>query len=436
MIRADARVRVVLVNYNGGELLERAVLSALNSQWPGPIDVIVVDNASSDDSLAAVAELGAVTVIQTGSNEGFAANNRGIADLIGGDHQIDLPAPDVVALLNPDAFLRPDSLRLLAGALNADKLIGAASPTIVFDRPFLECLIETPSKHLVVDRIESGERDLSAQCHGIDGAERLPGADGPVWLCPNGSTLRVPVSSANERIVFHVSQGMGTIDGVDLSDSSAARIDALMRRSHRVVQNAGIFVDGFGNGHNHAFGTRVEDLNGTSGPLWCGAAVCFHADYLRDVGGFDERYFLYYEDVDLALRGLAQGWNTVYVPDAIVEHRHSDQTVQGSELVEVLQHKNRLLTQVRHGSTGEVVKSFGRAALTPMSLAASAVRSPGERKERLRLASWRAKALRDAVKGLPEARKVRSSIDEERQIDADEVRRVARKSRSGRNPKK
>ena len=47
MIRADARLRVVLVNYNGGDLLQRAVRSALTSQWPGEVDVVVVDNAST-----------------------------------------------------------------------------------------------------------------------------------------------------------------------------------------------------------------------------------------------------------------------------------------------------------------------------------------------------------------------------------------------------
>ena len=63
MIRADARLRVVLVNYNGGDLLQRAVRSALTSQWPGEVDVVVVDNASTDDSLAAIEELAGVHII-------------------------------------------------------------------------------------------------------------------------------------------------------------------------------------------------------------------------------------------------------------------------------------------------------------------------------------------------------------------------------------
>ncbi len=40
---------------------------------------------------------------------------------------------------------------------------------------------------------------------------------------------------------------------------------------------------------------------------WCGAAVLLRADYLREVGAFDERLFLYSEDVELAWRGLQHG---------------------------------------------------------------------------------------------------------------------------------
>ncbi len=407
MIRADARARVVLVNYNGGQLLERAVRSAATAQWPGLIDIVIVDNDSSDDSLEAVRSIPNVSVIETGTNAGFAANNLGFADLLGEPFALDLPEPDVVALLNPDAFLRPDALRRLAGALNTETKVGAASPLILFDRPFLECAIETSDKHLVIDRVESAGTDISAQCHGVYGAERLPGADGPVWLCPNSSLLRVPISTANERITFHVGHGTGVIDGVALDDNGSARIDALMRRSYRIVQNAGISVDEWGTGHNRGFAKRVDEPRGAPAPLWCGAAVVFHADYLRQVGGFDERYFLYYEDVDLGLRGLDAGWSTAHVPEAIVEHRHSDRSVQGTELVEVLQHRNRLLTQVRHGSTTDVAKTFARAAATPVSLALSAVRTPNERSERLRLAKWRAKSFGQAVKGVGGARSAR-----------------------------
>ena len=429
MIRADARLRVVLVNYNGGSLLERAVRSALASQWPGELDVVVVDNASTDDSLSAIEELSDVHVIRNDTNEGFSANNHGIGDLIGDELDLDLPEPEIVALLNPDATVRPEALRRLAAELDPDKRIGVASPTILFDRPFIECQIGATDDPLVISSVLCGTDDLASQCHGINGAERFPGVDGPVWHCPNGSTLRVPIAAMGAKLVLTVSQGEGLIDGAVVQPGSVYESDVAAHPTYRIVQNAGVRVDEAGVGHSRGFAKRVDEPLGAAAALWTGAAAVFHADYFRTVGGFDPEYFLYYEDVELGLRGLAHGWVTMHVPDAIVEHRHSHTTVQGAELVEVLQHKNRLLTQVRHGSRTDVAKTFGRAALTPVSLAASSLRHPGERQERLQLAKWRAKALRDAVKGIPGAREARSEIDRHRSVDTSEVQRIARRKR-------
>lgn len=427
MIRADARLRVVLVNYNGGDLLKRAVRTALASQWPGEIDVVVVDNASTDDSLDAIDGLTNVHLIRNDTNEGFSANNHGLADLIGDEFSLQLPEPDVVALLNPDAAVRPEAFRRLAGVLEVDKKIGVATPTILFDRPFIECHILAGDDPLIISHIKCGDDDLASQCHGVNGAERFPGPDGPVWHCPHRSILRVPVTTVGGDLELGVERGEGVIDGESVSAGMVYTSFMAGRPSLRIVQNAGVRIDSAGVGHSRGFAKRVDEQLGPVAALWTGAAAVFHADYFRTVGGFDPGYFLYYEDVELGLRGLANGWITAHVPDAIVEHRHSDRTVQGSELVEVMQHKNRLLTQVRHGSKVDVAKTFGRAALTPVSLAASALRSPGERHERLRLAKWRAQALRDAVKGLPEAREARDLIDQGRTVESDEVQRIARR---------
>ena len=168
MIRADARLRVVVVNFNGGALLERAVRSALGSQWPGEIDVVVIDNASSDSSAEAVETLPGVHVIWNETNEGFGANNLGFSDLVGDELEVDLPAAGVIALLNPDAMVRPDAFRLLAAQLDEDRKIGAASPTIVFDRSFVE--IDVLGDGITIDSVTTGFDELGAQCHGIDGA--------------------------------------------------------------------------------------------------------------------------------------------------------------------------------------------------------------------------------------------------------------------------
>lgn len=423
MIRADARLRVVLVNFNAGALLGRAVRSVVASQWPGEIDVVIVDNASSDGSLAEVESLDEVTVIRRPRNEGFGANNHGFLDLLGDEIEADVAPADVVALLNPDAMVTPSTFRLLAAALDEDAKIGAASPTIVFDRPFMEVQIDDGT--LVIDSVSAGADDLAAQCHGTSGAERLPGTDGPVWLCPAGSILRIPVDRLGSPVVVGVAAGSARLDGTHIEGPTERALQAAERSTHRIVQNAGTFIGHRGIGVNRGFAQRTSDDLGPDAPLWCGAAVVFHPDYLRAVGGFDPEYFLYYEDVDLALRGVAQGWTTVHVPAAIVEHRHSDRSVQGTELVEVLQHRNRLLTLVRHAPPVDIATGFAYAALTPLSLAFSALRIPSQRSERLRLARWRARSLGQAVRGVGHARVARKEIEATRVVDAAQVQRLA-----------
>ncbi|MEQ1871030.1 MAG: glycosyltransferase family 2 protein [Vicinamibacterales bacterium] len=52
----------------------------------------------------------------------------------------------------------------------------------------------------------------------------------------------------------------------------------------------------------------------------CGAALLVRRDLFERLGGFDERLFLYLEDVDLARRAADLGWRTRFCPAAVVQH--------------------------------------------------------------------------------------------------------------------
>ncbi|HTU15582.1 MAG TPA: glycosyltransferase family 2 protein [Solirubrobacterales bacterium] len=52
----------------------------------------------------------------------------------------------------------------------------------------------------------------------------------------------------------------------------------------------------------------------------CGAACMFRRQVIADVGGYDESYFAFYEDVDLNVRARVAGWNFRVVPSAVVWH--------------------------------------------------------------------------------------------------------------------
>jgi len=63
----------------------------------------------------------------------------------------------------------------------------------------------------------------------------------------------------------------------------------------------------------------------------CAAAALYRTDWLRRVGGFDERFFCYAEDVDLAFRLRLAGGRCLQVADAVVAHVGSAATGKGSD---------------------------------------------------------------------------------------------------------
>jgi GT2 family glycosyltransferase len=81
---------------------------------------------------------------------------------------------------------------------------------------------------------------------------------------------------------------------------------------------------------------------------WCGGAVLLSVRYLRDVGVFDDRYFMYYEDTDLSWRGRLAGWRYRYVPESVVRHEHAASSKEGSALFMHFVERNRFLTLARN----------------------------------------------------------------------------------------
>ncbi|MBN1234722.1 MAG: glycosyltransferase family 2 protein [Methanotrichaceae archaeon] len=64
----------------------------------------------------------------------------------------------------------------------------------------------------------------------------------------------------------------------------------------------------------------------------CAGAALYRKEMLDEIGLFDEDFFLYMEDVDLAFRARLAGWRCIYVPEAVVYHHHGGTAVPGSDL--------------------------------------------------------------------------------------------------------
>lgn len=79
-----------------------------------------------------------------------------------------------------------------------------------------------------------------------------------------------------------------------------------------------------------------------------GAFLLVRRDVYRDLGGFDERFFVYFEDVDLCRRALDAGWKTIFVSEARAFHggHGSSDQVRARRLFYSL--RSRLLYMDKH----------------------------------------------------------------------------------------
>jgi hypothetical protein len=111
---------VVIVNYNGKHLLHDCLRAVLSQKY-GRFEVILVDNASGDDSAAYVAsDFPAVTLVRLASNAGFAGgNNEGVRHAKG----------ELVVLLNNDTIVEDGWLEALVDAVTPSA-VGVAGSCI------------------------------------------------------------------------------------------------------------------------------------------------------------------------------------------------------------------------------------------------------------------------------------------------------------------
>lgn len=237
-------ISIIIINWNGRGLLENC-LQALEHQTLRPLEIIVVDNASTDDSVAWLqTQHPTVKLICNERNLGFAAaNNQGWRVARG----------EAIALLNNDAWPEPTWLAHLVAPLTTDARLGMVASKMVFaHQPNL----------------------INSVGIGIDRC-------GVVW-----------------------DEGGG--QGAD-----------------EFLEPAEIF-----------------------GP--CAGAGLYRRALLDDVGLFDEDFFAYLEDVDLAWRARWRGWRAGYAPTAIVHHVHSASFQEGSALKTFLLARNKIWVLVKN----------------------------------------------------------------------------------------
>jgi GT2 family glycosyltransferase len=394
------RLRIVVVDHNGGHRTIGVVDRLVSDPWSGTREIVVVDNASTDGAATEVRRRHPDVVVRRSErNLGFAGGvNAGLGDL---------SDVDLVALVNNDVTAPAGWLEPLAAALSADPRLAAASPKVLLDGRYERVtLTSEPEPTSWLDRRARGVRLHAWEAHGaLAGRVHLAhgflgregvggGRAGFTWAAPSawlwapvartgiGGELRLELSAPRRKHVV-ITAG-DDVHELEVSSSPTWFHVPLDGVGVDVVNSAGAALDGDG------FGIDLGWLQPDDGafdapadvPAWSGSAVLLRAQHLREVGVFDEQLFLYYEDLELAWRARRAGWRFGLVPSSVVRHEHSATAVEGSPLAVHHIERNRLLVLTRHAPPRQARRAVARFPLSTASYARRDLLAPLARGER------------------------------------------------------
>ncbi|MCC5927449.1 MAG: glycosyltransferase [Bacteroidetes bacterium] len=230
-------VSIVIVNYNVKEYLVNLINSINQSVGNFNVEIIVIDNNSTDGSVEYLSsKFTNVVFIANNANVGFGkANNQGIQVSRG----------KYILLLNPDTLIKENTLSVMISHMDNHPQTGAA---------------------------------------------------GCKLLNPDGT-----FAPESRRSVPTPSSALWKVLG----------LTSIFPKSKR-------FSD-------YYLGWMDEDEPGSI-PVLSGAFMFFRASVLKELGGFDERFFMYGEDIDLSYRTTQLGYQIDYVPSTSIIHYKGEST--------------------------------------------------------------------------------------------------------------
>lgn len=382
------KVSIILVNYNGKCFLGECLSSVLNIDFPkNQYEIIVVDNNSIDDSIDYVVKnFPEVKIIQSNSNLGFAGGcNLGVKNALG----------EFIVFLNTDTKVERNWLKALVQSIKSDKDIAAVNSKLLLYYPFFELLIHSDifmrsdfsdsvnfqSVGILVESVIIDDDNLQSLVRYEKGFYEDEKGPIPARWTKGDASILIPVDPRQNTVSMTITIRSGkSISGLETQialklgekDLIVDRLKSYEVKQYKIsletnelkkyllysVQNTGIviFRNGFGRDRgaivrgtfqfyeidNHFFEQKAEIH------AFTGASVIIRKELFEKLGGFDEQYFMYYEDVDLSLKMKRQGWKIVYEPRSVVYHIHSGSSKEWSRLFTYHVEKNHLATLVKH----------------------------------------------------------------------------------------
>jgi GT2 family glycosyltransferase len=137
--------------------------------------------------------------------------------------------------------------------------------------------------------------------------------------------------------------------------SVAAKL--LFANSNR-INSAGLEVDRLGVGYDRHVGSPASAGETEPVEVFGASAGCalMRRSMLVEIGGIDETFFMYLEDLDVAWRARAHNWHSLYVPQAVARHHHSLTSRHGSDFKYFHVGLNRVRALAKNASTSHLMR--------------------------------------------------------------------------------
>lgn len=351
------KASIIIVNFNGKRYLPALLNSIEALVTPKEsFEVVIVDNASSDDSVEYLNTYSQTSklnlkIAQSKTNQGFAGgNNFGVAQSNG----------QYIVFLNNDTVVDEHWLDALLACIESDSSVGIVNSKLLFFYDFFRFEIKTVMGFRIKDTVTINAHKYTLDHRFSDFV--FYEEDKHQAFCLNGGTLFIPLldGDSDYHIEFEVIGKTEEYDFIsldfDLTNVKAGKISFDIKKSElgilkeTLIQNAGSKINESNDGED--IGMKKNDGEKFNHPYEidsaCGASMMMLRSDFDQLHGFDERYFMYYEDSDLSYRMKELGKRLMFCPYSVVRHFHAGSSGEWSRFFTYYVLRNRLLFIARH----------------------------------------------------------------------------------------
>lgn len=356
-MNSDYDVSIIIINYNGKRFIDTLFRSLLEMKTEGiRYEIIVVNNGNEDHSIEYLREnygqMKQLKIVDTGGNLGYAGgNNAGVRQAQG----------EYVVFLNNDTAVDRNWLVSLYDFMKANPSCGMANSKLLFFYDFITLRFHTDDKIILSKRMKLNGTAYTVEnkfCKNLlYETDRL--------VCFGHSEISLPLLYGCSDMTVEcfcmeapLRENALLCCGRKVSAQSNQTIrikieqSRIRRSQYSLVQNAGNAMNKSYDGYDIGFGEKDSDTYKKPYELTggCGASIMMLKKDFETCGGFDERFFMYYEDMDLSFRLKKLGKSIQFCPASIVRHFHTGSSGEGSPFFCYQVSRNKLLFLLKHVS--------------------------------------------------------------------------------------